>query len=475
LPSASHSGKLRRLPDFLAPASFNPFSKAMTDRLHIAVIGTGAAGLGTAWALSRRHRVTLYEADRRPGGHCHTVDVPTADGAVPVDTGFIVYNQRNYPNLTAWFDTLGVATEASDMSFSAQALADGVEWSGDSLATMFGQPTNLLRPAFLAMVRDILRFNRRATADIVADAVPDVTLGDYLAAGRYGDGFRRWYLLPMGAAIWSATLAEMALFPARTFLRFFHNHSLLTVNDRPQWRTVTGGSRTYVERVLAAIGRDNLLLATPVRAVHRWSDAVEVVDGTGGRRAFDHAVLACHADQALALLAAPTPAERSRLGAFRYQANRAVLHTDASLMPRRRRLWASWNYRAEPGPGESRPVSLTYWMNRLQNLDRRFPVFVTLNPTTEPRADSVVGAYSYDHPLFDRAAIAAQDGLDAIQGVDRLWFCGSYCGYGFHEDALTSGLRVAEALGAPLPWPRAGRPALPPPVAPAAFAAAAGN
>ncbi|MEQ9638815.1 MAG: FAD-dependent oxidoreductase [Alphaproteobacteria bacterium] len=435
----------------------------MTDRLHIAVVGSGAAGLGAAWALSRRHRVALYEAEPRPGGHCNTLQVAPNGQSLPVDTGFIVYNQRNYPNLTAWFRHLDVATENSDMSFSVQAPGERVEWSGDNTATVFGQPSNLIRPRFIAMVRDILRFNRRAAADVAADRVPTVSLGEYLAAGGYGDGFRRWYLLPMGAAIWSATLAEMERFPARTFLRFFHNHGLLTVNDRPQWRTVTGGSRTYVARVLDLIGREALHLGTPVQAIRRDPAGAEVIDANGGRRRFDHVVLACHADQALALLAEPSATERVTLGDFKYQSNAAILHTDAGLMPRRKRLWASWNYRAEAAAAETEraPVALTYWMNRLQNLPRRHPVFVTLNPVTRPRDETVIREIDYRHPLFDAGAVAAQDRLDAIQGADRVWFCGSYHGYGFHEDALTSGLRVAEALGAIVPWRRAGRPRLP--------------
>ncbi len=451
----------------------------MTNRLNIAVVGSGAAGLGAAWALSQCHRVTLYEAENRPGGHSNTLEVDVGGGrTLPVDTGFIVYNERNYPNLVAWFRHLGVETENSDMSFSVQAPLDRIEWSGDNLATVFGQPVNLARPRFIAMVRDILRFNRRATADVLADRVPNVSLGEYLADDGYGEGFRRWYLLPMGAAIWSATLAEMERFPARTFLRFFHNHGLLTVNDRPQWRTVTGGSRSYVARVLDVIGRDALSLGTPIAAIERDPMGAHVIDTAGDRRRFDHVVLACHGDQALALLAEPSAMERTTLGAFGYQSNRAVLHTDTTLMPRRRRLWASWNYRAEAPENETEraPVSLTYWMNRLQNLPKRHPLFVTLNPITEPSADKVIAEIDYRHPLFDAGAIAAQDRLDAIQGQQRVWFCGSYAGYGFHEDAFTSGLRVAEALGAVIPWRRAGRPRLEvPPVAPQPLLAAAGD
>jgi predicted NAD/FAD-binding protein len=428
--------------------------------LRIAVVGTGAAGLGAAWALAHRHDVTVYEAAARIGGHCNTVEVVCPERTLAVDTGFIVYNERNYPNLTALFRHLDVPTEASDMSFSVQHRADGIEWSGDSLATVFGQPANLLRPRFVGMVRQILRFNRQATADVRDDRVGAATLGDYLAAGGYGAAFRRWYLLPMGAAIWSATLDEMLAFPARTFLRFFHNHGLLTVDDRPQWRTVTGGSRSYVDKVAAGF-RDRILTATPVLAVRRGAGGVEVLDGGGGRRRFDHVVLAAHADQSLAILGDACASERRVLGAFRYRRNRAVLHTDAAAMPRRRRLWASWNYRTEAGDGDKAPVTLTYWMNRLQNIDPRWPVFVALNPAGEPRPGSLVGEFAYDHPLFDSAAIAAQAQLDALQGAGGVWFCGSYCGYGFHEDAFTAGLRVAEALGAGPPWERAGPPPLP--------------
>jgi uncharacterized protein len=414
----------------------------MTDlsplpRQRIAVIGAGIAGMGAAWALSRRHDVTLFEREPRPGGHSNTVE---ADD-VAVDTGFIVYNARNYPNLVRLFDRLGVPTENSDMSFAVSVGDGALEWSGTNLLTLFGQPRNLLSPRFHRMWRDILRFNKQATAALESGALEGLTLGDYLAAGRYSEQFRLDYLLPMGAAIWSAPMAEMLAFPARTFVRFFVNHGLVTVNDRPQWRTVTGGSREYVRRLLADY-RGTLRLGAAVRAVKREADGV-LVDG----ERFDQAVIAAHGDQALSMLADADPAERNVLGRFRFQANRAVLHRDESLMPRRRRVWSSWNYLSEPRRDMQRRVGLTYWMNKLQNLDPAKPLFVTMNPLREPAPETVYASFDYEHPLFDTGAIAAQGELVRIQGVRRTWFCGAWAGYGFHEDGLKAGLGVARALG----------------------------
>lgn len=420
-------------------------------RQRIAVVGGGISGLGAAWALARHHDVTVFEANARPGGHSNTVEVDYDGKAIAVDTGFIVFNDWNYPNLTRLFAHLDVPAIKSDMSFAVsvgQGQCRGeLEWSGNNLATLFAQRRNLLHPSFHRMWYDILRFNKSAVKDLAAGRMTGRSLGDYLAHGRYSDSFMLDYLLPMGAAIWSAPLGEMMDFPAETFANFFRNHGLLSINDRPQWYTVQGGSREYVKRLLA--DRNFALhLHMPVHAVQRDIDGVNIVTSRGTSR-FDQVILACHADQALRLLDdQATPQERSLLGNFRFQPNRAVLHRDPALMPRRRKVWASWNYLSEPRRDLQRRVGLTYWMNLLQSIDSSRPLFVTMNPVAEPREDLVFAEFAYEHPLFDRAAIDAQGRLGEIQGKDRLWFCGAWCKYGFHEDGFTSGLRVAEALGA---------------------------
>ena len=434
--------------------------------MRIAVVGSGAAGLGAAWLLSKRHDVTMFEAGDHAGGHCHTHDVDWQGRTVAVDTGFIVYNEPNYPNLSALFRHLDVATEDSRMSFSVHTGCGGLEWAGTNLTTVFAQARNLARPRFLRMLLDLLRFNRNAAPDLAAGRLAGLTLGDYLDAGGYGDPFRRWYLLPMGAAIWSCSVAGMLRFPAESFVRFFANHGLLTVNDQPQWRTVTDGSRSYVERILEQMPGE-VRLNTPVIAVKREPNGVLLRDAHGRHQRFDHVVMASHADQSLAMLADPTDDERALLGAFSYQPNLAVLHRDSGLMPRRRRIWSSWNYAAEALDHGGDKVSLTYWMNKLQNIDPACPLFVTVNPTKRPRDELVLAEMGYEHPLFDAPALAAQRRLDRLQGVDRTWFCGSYFGYGFHEDAFTSGLEVAEALGVSRPWVAGRRRLLAP--APAAW------
>jgi predicted NAD/FAD-binding protein len=417
--------------------------------LRIAIVGAGIAGLGAAWALHPRHRITLFEAEPRLGGHSHTVEVEQAGARIAVDTGFIVYNERNYPLLTRLLAHLGVATKPSCMSFAASLGNGAIEYSGSSLAVMLAQRRNVARPAFLRMLIDILRFNR-AGRRYLADGGAEITLGELLDRGRYGRAFRNWYLLPMAAAIWSAPLAQILRFPARSFLTFFDNHGLLSIDDRPQWRTVVGGSRTYVAR-LAAGFRDRVRAAEPVLAVRREAGGV-ALQTTRGVELCDQAVLACHSDQALALLADATPAERRALEAIPYQPNRAVLHADPSLMPRRRAVWSSWNYMATGTQDASARVSVTYWMNRLQGLDESSPLFVSLNPLREPAPALTFGAWRYDHPLLDSGALAAQRAIGALQGRDRVWFAGAWLGYGFHEDGLRSGLEVARRLGAPPLW-----------------------
>lgn len=420
--------------------------------LEIAVIGAGVAGMGAAWLLGQRHRVTIYEREARFGGHSNTVDVACGDRVTPVDTGFIVYNERNYPNLTQLFRHLDVATQPSDMSFAVSLDRGRLEYNAGETRGLFAQPSNLLRPSYWRMLAQVLRFFREA-GGVLDEPGEGPSLGDWLAAHGYGRAFIADHLLPMGAAIWSVPAREMLDFPAKSFVQFFRNHGLLEVSERPRWRTVTGGSRSYVARITAAL-RDAARLSTRVVAIHSDGAGVLVTDASGATRRFDHAIVAAHADETLAMLAEPTVDERRVLGAFRYQRNRAILHRDTALMPRRRAAWGAWNYLAERRPGASMDPSLsvTYWMNRLQDLDPRWPLFVTLNPIREPRPDQVIAAFDYDHPAYDRAALVAQRALPSIQGARGIWFCGSYCGYGFHEDALSAGLDVAERFGVRRPW-----------------------
>ncbi len=408
------------------------------------------AGIGAAWLLSKQHEVTLFEAADRLGGHSNTIVCDLPEGEVPVDTGFIVYNEPNYPQLTALFRHLGQPTHDSDMSFAFAATDIDLEYAGSGLGTLFAQRRNLLRPRFWGMVRDILRFNREANARLESGKGHDQTLGDLLDELGMGDAFRRYYLLPMSAAIWSCPQDVMLRFPARSFLRFFYNHGLIQLSDRPQWQTVTGGSREYIKRMRDAIHA--IHTGTPVRSVKRLGEGVRLAGDSGELGDYDAVVMASHADQTLAMLDQPTADEARLLGAFTYQDNDAYLHTDASLMPRRRSVWSSWNHLTAKSADGKQPVSVTYWMNRLQNLATETDVLVTLNPLQAPDPAKVIRRQSYDHPIFDQDAIAAQAALQDIQGVDRIWYCGSYHGYGFHEDAFGSAVRVAEQLGAPPPW-----------------------
>lgn len=422
--------------------------------MKIGVIGAGIAGLGAAWALSRRHDVTVFEANAYPGGHSNTAEIDYDGKRIAVDTGFIVFNNWNYPNIEKLFAHLAVPSIKSDMSFSVSvgtgAKRGQLEWNGNTLGSLFAQKRNLFSLRFHRMWRDILRFNQRAVADLTVGRLEGLTLGDYLVREGYSESFMLDYLLPMGAAIWSAPMREMMGFPAVTFCRFFSNHGLLSVNDRPQWSTVLGGSREYVRRLLAD-SQTELKLATPVLGLVRAENGITLHTAKGPAGPFDHVLLACHGDQALRILGADASAqEHDILGKFRFQANRAILHRDLRQMPVRRRAWASWNYLSEPRRDLERRVGLTYWMNLLQSIDRSHPLFVTLNPIEEPDPKLVFASFDYEHPLFDRAAVAAQGRLDEIQGRDRVWYAGAWAGYGFHEDGLTAGLRAATALDADL-------------------------
>jgi predicted NAD/FAD-binding protein len=412
----------------------------------IAIVGSGISGLGAAWALHQKNDIVVFEADERVGGHSHTVDVAGPEGVASVDTGFIVYNETTYPNLTRLFDHLGVPTEPSDMSFSVSS-AGRLEY-GASLAGVLAKPTNLVRPRFLGMLTDIDRFRRMGGN---FDPLPGETIGEFVVRHRFGPGFVEDYLYPMTGAIWSAGNATIADYPAASILSFLDNHGLIDIEGRPEWRTVSGGSRTYVQRLTAGFA-DRIRLSTPVESVRRTPEGVLVVAG-GATERFDQIILATHSDQALAILGGDASAkERRLLESIRYCMNEAVLHSDPRLMPRRRGVWSAWNAMSPPDRDNRGVASVTYWMNRLQNLDPSFPLFVSLNPSREPAPETIHGRYAYAHPVFDQRAIEAQSELTRIQGGANTWFAGAYLGYGFHEDGLRSGLNVAAALGSPAPW-----------------------
>ncbi|MBK5931400.1 NAD(P)/FAD-dependent oxidoreductase [Halochromatium salexigens] len=415
-------------------------------RKNIAVIGSGIAGLAAAWLLGREHQVTLIEQNSYIGGHTHTIDVDEGGQTLAVDTGFIVYNIANYPLLTRLFEVLGVATRESDMSFSASIGPGEIEYSGDSLNTLFAQRRNLLSPGFLRMVADLVRFNRRCKAMLRCNGFDGLSVGALLKREHMSDRFRDHFLLPMAAAIWSCPTRTMLDFPAESLARFFNNHGLLNLIDRPLWRSVSGGSARYVERFLAEIGHEQVRLDA-AQAVRRTEQGVEITLASGERPLFDDVVLACHADQALALLDQPSAAEQELLSPFRYQPNRTYLHTDIGLMPQRRQVWSSWNYLSQLTQDGACAVSVTYWMNRLQGLKTDKDYLVSLNPLRLPAEEQIIAEMVYDHPVFDQAAMDAQPRLAELQGQDRLWFCGSYFGYGFHEDALASAVAMADRFG----------------------------
>lgn len=422
----------------------------------IAVIGAGISGLAAAWLLSRDNAVTVFEAGAYAGGHTNTVDVTLEGITHPVDTGFLVFNRRTYPNLVAMFGVLGVEAVETEMSFSVSLEQPEMEWSGIDLQSLFAQPANLVRPGFWRMVRDIVRFNGAATRVARGGLEEQASLGAYLDANGYSREFRDWYLLPMAAAIWSCPTRTMLAYPLSTFARFCDNHGLLQIFDRPQWLSVKGGGREYVRRIVGHL--DDLRLNSPVHGVYRDPDGVWV-HSEGRVDRFDEIVFACHSDQALAVLGPGASGfERQILSAVRYQPNRAVLHTDSGLLPRRQRVWSAWNYASAPGDGDGAAVTVSYLINRLQPLPFKTPVVVTLNPVREPDPARVIAEFDYAHPVFDSAAVSAQRRLDAIQGAHHTWFAGAWTGYGFHEDGLRSALAVVEALDGRVPW-REARPA----------------
>lgn len=414
---------------------------ASASRQRIAVIGGGVSGLSAAWLLSRAHEVVVYEQDSRLGGHSNTVDADLPGGSISVDTGFIVYNQPSYPNLTALFDHLGVETEESCMSFAASIDGGRVEYSGQSASAIFAKKSNAASPTFWRMLRDIPRFHRDAKKALDGGFCEHASLGEFVSERRYGRGFRDHFLKPMAAAIWSTPAIKVLEYPALSFFNFCENHGLLRVLNGQHWRTVSGGSRTYV-RELEKSFAEGVRLSSGVARIERNPDGVMVTDVHGNADQFDQVILASHANAALAMLSDANEEERGVLSSFTYQPNRAVLHTDGGQMPRRQRAWSSWNYLSDDQEG-----AVTYWMNRLQNLPCKEDVFVTLNPVTPVREDAIIADFAYEHPMFNANTWKAQRDIWRIQGRGGVWYAGAHLGYGFHEDGLQSGLAVAEAIG----------------------------
>ncbi len=419
-------------------------------RKKIAVVGSGISGASAAWALNPVHDVTLFEASDTEGGHTATVDIDYEGKAIAVDTGFIVYNELNYPEFTALLAHLGVETHESNMGFSLSLDGGKLEWSGQTYRTIFAQKRNFFSPSFLWMLREILRFNRQCLADRDAGRLGGSTIGEYLKRRRFSSAFRDDYLIPMAAAIWSTPRVKMLDFPAATFISFFENHRLIH-DERPAWRTVTGGSRNYLEKLLRPLG-PGLRRSSPVTKIRREAFGATVTIADGSQERFDDVVLACHSDQALRLLDEPSTLEQTILGSIAYRPNRVILHRDPKLMPKRRGAWSAWNYLRSSGMDIETEVCVTYWMNALQGIDPSCPLFVSLNPAVEPHPETVFGEWTFEHPQFDSRALSAQARLDDIQGTDRVWYAGAWTGHGFHEDGLRSGLAVAEALGASVPW-----------------------
>ncbi|MEL6920118.1 MAG: FAD-dependent oxidoreductase [Pseudomonadota bacterium] len=415
----------------------------------IAVVGSGISGISAAWALNATQDVTLYEAEHRAGGHTCTIDVDYDGKHIPVDVGFIVFNERNYPNLCALFEHLGVKSETTNMSFALSLDNGRREWCGQDIASVFAQKRNLVSPGFWLMIKDILRFNRIALADRDDGEMDNRTIGQYLQVRRFSKRFRNDYLIPMAAAIWSTPKVKMMDFPAKAFVNFFENHRLLEIAP-PIWQTVSGGSRTYHDKMRANL--PDVRLGDGVESIHRAANGKVMVTSVKGTETYDHVIIASHSDEALVMLADADMDEKAILGAVPYKPNRVVLHRDPSFMPRRKKAWAAWNYLRASAQGDESEICLTYWMNRLQNIDADYPLFVTLNPTREPAAGTVFGEWSFSHPQFDTNAMAAQAALSTIQGHRNTWFAGAWTGFGFHEDGVKSGLAVARALGADIPW-----------------------
>ncbi len=406
--------------------------------------------MGAAYLLHKAgHDITVYEKNTRIGGHTRTIEVDYAGTIIPVDTGFIVYNYPNYPNLSAMFRHLGVTVQKSDMSFALTIDKGRFEWGARSLNAVFGQRRNIIRPSFYLLIRDVLRFNRNAEKMVAVN--PELTLGELIQTMKLGDEFLRHYILPMGGAIWSCPPRMMLGFPARSFVQFFKNHALLDITDQHQWYTVSGGSQEYVAK-LTALYRHRIRTNCAVVRVMRTAEGVEITDARGETQRYDRVVFASHANETLQMLGDATDDERALLGAFTYQKNVAYLHRDKRVMPTRKLCWASWVYHAEGKAGDEPDIAVTYWMNLLQGIDDRYPLFVTLNPIHPIDAALVFDQHVFEHPVFTQDAIAAQEKLPSLQGRNNSWFCGAYTRYGFHEDGLRSAVGVAESMGVPIPW-----------------------
>ncbi len=414
--------------------------------MKIAVIGTGISGLGAAYLLHDKHDIVVYEKNAYVGGHSRTIDVPVEHGTIPVDTGFIVFNDWNYPNLLGLFNQINVPYQKSDMSFGVSINQGWLEYSSGGL---FAQRKNLFRPQYWRMLLDVFKFNKQALSYIDQD--PSISLGDCLEKLKMGAWFKQYYILAMGAAIWSCPVETIMKFPAQTFLRFFKNHGLLSINNRPQWYTVTGGSREYKQRLIEPF-KEHILLNNGATKVAQKGQEIEVTDAHGATRLFDHVIFACHADEALQMLDKPTDDETAILSNFQYQYNQIIVHTDISFMPQHQQCWASWVYLSEQQQDKSSGVSLSYWMNNLQSLDTKIPIIITLNPARRPKEALIMDEHSFSHPIFDYNAIVSQSQFDRIQGKRNIWFCGAYQRYGFHEDGLLSAVNVVKSLGGEIPW-----------------------
>lgn len=418
-------------------------------RRNIAIIGTGISGLGIAYLLYPHHNIKIYEKNNYVGGHSRTIDIDTPDGQIAVDTGFIVFNERNYPLLHSLFSHLNVPVEKSDMSFGVSINNGWLEYGTIGLKNIFAQKSNILNLKFLKMIKDILTFNQKSRTYL--DCKPTLTLSECLDELNLGQWFQKYYLLAMGGAIWSAPISSILEFPMRTFIHFFENHGLLTTNDHPQWYTVKNGSREYIKRLTTTFS-NNIFLNCGVNHVIRNKNNITVHDNKGNIAQYDEIIFACHADQALKIIENPSNSERSILSNFLYHPNRMVLHSDISFMPKRKKAWASWVYLSENEANKNSDISLSYWMNNLQSLKTHIPIIVTLNPSREPSKELTYDEHWFEHPVFDALAINAQDKIDTIQGADRLWFCGAYQRYGFHEDGLLSAINVAQKMGITPSW-----------------------
>jgi len=412
------------------------------EPLNIAVVGSGVAGLVAAHMLQRKHHVVLLEKDNRLGGHTNTVTIPEGpDAGTPVDTGFIVMNHRNYPLLTRLFEQLGVELRDSNMSFGYHDVPSGLQYCGSGLDGLFAQRTNLFKPSFHRMVRDTMRFFKTAQLDRNNPFLMKESLGDYLANHRFGKEFIDHHIIPMGSAIWSTPCDQMLDFPAQSFLQFFHNHGLLTVNNRPQWKTVVGGSCDYVERMQTLWTQVDVRPGVVIAGIKRDAEGIEIIFADGSTERFNHVVIATHADQAIRLLKDATPEEESLLGCWQYTQSRTLLHTDESVMPPLRKVWSSWNFRRI----EDEKTCLTYHMNRLQGLETRKQYFVSLNLPAEP--NGIIAEFNYEHPMYTREALAKRPRLKELNGQRNTWFAGSYFGNGFHEDAVCSAIDVTKQFG----------------------------